>query len=244
MNRITSLLGYLVLLSSTLFFLPVLCVAQDYQIAIFHIPCVSVELDQPGPGKINFRTKTIGIIDLIWPVDNSYNTVYDTTSFGAQSFHKNISQGNFTQKLKFTVDPVSGIFKYDKQIEVRRNPETYTIFTLLARITQASPELLDTYWFPMEHEGKAYKMRLLWADSTKLELNRTSYNCDYYRLDIVPDNSEASLNITDRSDYFSEYIVHPEAVRQIWVEKGGRQRRIIKASVKLLGFTLEAKLNE
>ena len=242
MNRITSLLSYLVLLSLTIFFIPIHCVAQDYQIDIFRIPCVSVELDQPEPGKLNFRTKTIGIIDLIWPVDNSYNTVYDTTSFGARSFHKNISQGNFTQELKFAVDPINGIFKYDKQIEVQRSPETHTIFTLLARVSKETAAQLDTYWFTMEHEGQAYQMRLLWSDSTELKIGKNNYNCDHYRLDIEP-TDDPSINIIDHSDYFSEYIVHPAAIRQLWVEKNGRHR-IIKASVKLLGFTLEAKLNE
>ena len=43
----------------------------------------------------------------------------------------------------------------------------------------------------------------------------------------------------ENSDYFMENIVDDNSVRQIWVEKNNN-KRIIKASVKVYGFPLEA----
>ncbi|MCK5331729.1 MAG: DUF3108 domain-containing protein [Candidatus Marinimicrobia bacterium] len=240
MNRLSTMFGYRVFISLGIFFLTNPGSAQDYQIAIFSIPCASVEMNQSEPGKLNFRTKSIGIIDLIWPEDNRYTTHYDSVNFAVKSFEKQINQGNFSQKLNFTVDENTGVFRYNDETDVQRKPGTQTIFTLLARVSKETAAQLDTYWFPMEHEGQAYQMRLLWSDSTELKIGKNNYNCDHYRLDIEP-TDDPPINIIDHSDYFSEYIVHPTAIRQLWVEKNGR-RRIIMASVKLMGLTLEAKL--
>jgi hypothetical protein len=49
-------------------------------------------------------------------------------------------------------------------------------------------------------------------------------------------DSEGLLEVTD---YFSKYIIHPNAVRQIWVSKVF-PNNIIKTSVKLYGITIEA----
>ena len=43
----------------------------------------------------------------------------------------------------------------------------------------------------------------------------------------------------DESDYFMENIIDESSVRQIWVEKNNN-KRIIKASVKVYGFPIEA----
>ena len=240
MNHNPITLCYLVLISLGLFLLPRISLAQDYQIDFLGIPCVSVEMDQPQSGKLNFRTKTIGVIDQIWPVDNQYSTRFDSVDFGILAYNKKIKQGNFEQKLELKYDSDSHEVVYDSDTRVARQPDTQTIFTILARITQESAEQLDTRWFELEHEGSLYKARLLWADSVSLTIDNSTYLCDHYRLDIVP-TAGSSENILQQTDYFSEYIIHPAAVRQLWVTRGADQK-IVQASVKLFGFTLEARL--
>ncbi len=217
--------------------------SQTYEIGIWGIPCVAVIMDFNVPGQLSFQTSTIGLIDLIWPVDSHYTTTFDTVDFGIRSYTKKIKQGNFEQTLTLEYDLDSHELVYNSEMRIERPSETQTIFTILAQITKQPADYLDTRWLELEHEGSLYKTRLLWADSVSLDIDNSTYRCDHYRLDIVRDKSESSLNIIDRSDYFSEHIVHPDAIRQLWVERGERQR-IIKASVKLFGFTLEAKLNE
>jgi len=234
------MLCYLVLISFGLFFLPNTSLAQDYQIDFLGIPCVSVEMDRPAPGQLNFRTKTIGILDQIWPVDNQYSTTFDSVDFGIRTYNKKIKQGNFEQKLTLEYDTDSHEIVYNSETRIERPPDTQTIFTILARITQEPAEQLDARWFELEHEGSLYKTRLLWADSVSLNIGNSTYLCDHYRLDIIPATG-ASENILQQTDYFSEYIIHPAAVRQLWVTRGADQK-IVQASVKLFGFTLEARL--
>ena len=240
MNHNPTTLCYLVLISFGIFFIPNTSLAQDYQINFLGIPCVSVVMDQPEQGKLNFRTRTIGIIDQAWPVDNQYFTTFDLADFGIRAYNKKIKQGKFEQKLTLEYDSDSHEVVYNAETRIERQPDTQTIFTILARITQESAEQLDTRWFELEHEGSLYKARLLWADSVSLKINNSTYKCDHYRLDIVP-TTGTSENILQRTDYFSEYIMHPTAVRQLWVTRDDDQK-IVKASVKLHGFTLEARL--
>ena len=240
MNPIPTTAGYLFLISFSLLFLPNISLAQDYQIDFLGISCVSVEMDQPEPGKLNFRTKTVGIIDQVWPVDNQYSSTFDSVDFGIRTYNKKIKQSNFEQKLELEYDSDSHEMVYDSDTRVARQPDTQTIFTILARITKESAEQLDTRWFELEHEGSLYKARLLWADSVSLKISNSTYQCDHYRLDIVS-TTGASENILQQTDYFSEYIIHPAAVRQLWVTRSADQK-IVQASVKLFGFTLKARL--
>lgn len=199
-------------------------------------------MEQPAPGRLDFRTRTVGLLDTIWPVDNTYSTSYDTTTFVAKSYTKQIRQKKFQQNLKFVTDDNTGTINYDKTAAIRRPENVQTIFTMLAQVGQETPEQLDTRWFPMEHEGQPYRVRLLWAGSATIKIAGKSYGCNHYRLDIEPADGQKE-NILTRSDYFSEYIVHPDAMRQLWVESDG-QRRIVQATVKLFGITLEAQLSD
>ncbi len=222
--------------------LSIMSAREDYTISFLGIVWVYVTMDKPQPGQLDFGTRTTGLIDLIWPVDNKYNTDYDTVAFGVNSFEKNIRQGSFRQKLNLKVNRSSGLFTYDGKTEVKRPSDTQTIYTMLARVGEQDPDQLDGRWFPMEHEGKPFEFRLLWAGEDDINIGRKTYSCDHYRLDIRAAAGQKT-KIVNQTDYFSEYIIHPDAVRQLWVETSG-SRRIIMASVKLFGFNLEARLED
>ena len=84
-------------------------IGQEYKIMLWSFPIVAVEMNSESPGKIAFQTDSIGIMDYIWPHDNSYTTHYDTTNFGLRHYSKKIKQGNFKQKLScdFNLDDLS-----------------------------------------------------------------------------------------------------------------------------------------
>ena len=63
---------------------------QEYKIRLWSFPIVAVEMNSAAPGEITFKTESIGIMDYIWPHDNSYTTHYDTTNFGLRHFSKKI----------------------------------------------------------------------------------------------------------------------------------------------------------
>ena len=101
--------------------------------------------------------------------------------------------------------------------------------------------MLDTQWFHIEHEGNLFKSRVLIADTIKIGPKERSVLCNYFRLDLIPKNDQ--IKMLDRSDYFSQNITRPEAIKQIWVEQKS-PGRIMEASVKIGPITVTATLRQ
>ena len=213
---------------------------QEYKITLWSFPIVAVEMKSEAPGKITFNTESIGILDYIWPHDNNYTTHYDTTNFGLRHFSKKIKQGSFKQKLSCDFNRNDSTLTYNDNT-VHVSDSVQTIFTLLARITVDSLEYIDTKWFPMDHEGCSYRGRFLWSDTVTVKVMDKDILCDHFRLDLIPNEDDECL--LEKSDYFMKNIVAENTVRQLWVEKNNN-KRIIKASAKVYGLTLEAIIQD
>ena len=213
---------------------------QEYKITLWSFPIVAVKMNIEAPGKIAFKTKSIGIMDYIWPHDNSYITHYDTINFGLRHFSKKIKQGSFKQKLSCDFNHDDNTLIYDDNT-VHVPESVQTIFTLLARITIDSLEYIDTKWFPMDHEGCSYRGRFLWSDTVTVKAVDKDILCDHFRLDLILNEDNECL--LEKSDYFMKNIVAENAVRQLWVEKNNN-KRIIKASAKVSGLALEAIIQD
>ena len=179
-------------------------------------------------------------MDYIWPHDNNYTTHYDTTNFGLRHFSKKIKQGSFKQNLSCDFNHDDSTLIYDGNT-VHVPDSIQTIFTLLARITVDSLEYIDTKWFPMDHEGCSYLGRFLWSDTVTVRAMDKYILCDHFRLDLIPNEDNECL--LEKSDYFMKNIVSENTVRQLWVEKNNN-KRIIKASAKVSGLTLEALIQD
>ncbi|NOZ03670.1 MAG: DUF3108 domain-containing protein [FCB group bacterium] len=211
-----------------------------YRLSVFGIPCGNVTLTMPQPNQLHFTTRSTGIVNLLWPFDNQYTTTFDTTTFGVRKYEKKIIQGSFKQKFKGIWQPEKGGILYGDTLVIR--PEnSQTVFTLMVLIRKWPTDSIDTRWFPLDHEGRFFRARFLLADTVRIPVGNKNVLCDHYRLDLVP--QEETGKILDRSDYFNQNITRPEAIRQLWVERSG-ERRIIKASVKLFGISLEAKIED
>ena len=213
---------------------------QEYKITLWSFPIVAVEMKSEAPGKITFNTESIGILDYIWPHDNNYTTHYDTTNFGLRHFSKKIKQGSFKQKLSCDFNRNDSTLTYNDNT-VHVSDSVQTIFTLLARITVDSLEYIDTKWFPMDHEGCSYRGRFLWSDTVTVKVMDKDILCDHFRLDLIPNEDDECL--LEKSDYFMKNIVAENTVRQLWVERNNN-KRIIKASAKVYGLTLEAIIQD
>ena len=213
---------------------------QEYRIMLWSFPIVTVKMNSEAPGKIAFKTESIGIMDYIWPHDNSYTTHYDTTNFGLRHFSKKIKQGDFKQKLSYDFNSDDSTLIYNGNT-VLVPDSIQTIFTLLARITTNPLEYIDTKWFPMDHEGCSYRGRFLWSDTVTVKAMDKNILCDHFRLDLILNEDNECL--LEKSDYFMKNIVAENAVRQLWVEKNNN-KRIIKAAAKVYGLTLEAIIQD
>ena len=209
--------------------------AENYNISLWSIPVAHVELIN-NEGEIHFNTKSIGLINYIWPHKNSYSTFYNKDNFGLRKYSKNIKQGDFTQELTWTYnDDDSTLVLNDTKTSITDSIQT--IFTLLARASLESKDYLDTKWFRVDHESCAYKGRFLWSDTVSVRVSNTKILCDHYRLDLIKvDQEQCGI---ESSDYFMKNIIDYNSVRQIWVEKNNN-KRIIKASAEVYGFPLEA----
>ncbi len=187
---------------------------------------------------LNFNTKTVGLIQSIWSVDNHYKTEFDSLTFGVRKYTKNIQQGSYSGILNCKYNPTDSTLNYDGNL-VSVPDSIQNIFTLLARVSQQSPEYLDTKWFPMNHEGSRHRARFLLAGVENLEIGDENISCDHFRLDIEQ-TGEASIQVSPY-DYFMDHVASAKALRQIWVEQTDK-RRIVKASVSVYGMTVTAEL--
>ena len=213
---------------------------QEYSLKIWGFPIGEVSMDASQAGKVEFKTNSNGIIEFIWPFDNIYTTRYDTVNYGIREFDKRIKQGDFKQKLKGRWVSADSTFQYD-DITLKRDPDIKNIFSFLIYIINQEIDQIDTKWFNIEHEGELFRVRLLWNESTELKIGSSLIPCDHYRLDIKAIDSNSSF--LEQTDFFSKYIVHPEAVRQIWIASDNN-KRIIRTSVKLKGLKIEANLKK
>ena len=213
--------------------------AEDYRIYLLGIPIVNVSMES-SKNALSFHTKTIGIIHSIWPVDNHYYTHYDSISFGIQQYTKSINQGGHSGELNCYFDSNDTLLNYNgKSIVVTDSVQN--IFTLLSRVSHQSVELIDTKWFPMNHEGQPHRARFLWAGTDTIKVNNVDIVCDHYRLDIERVDGK-SLKISPW-DYFTDHVASDEALRQIWVEQNGK-RRIAKATISIYGMTATAEIQD
>ncbi len=210
---------------------------QNYTITIFGFPFVSVTMDKT-PGELTFQTQTTGLLDYLWPTDNTYFISYDSSDYHFKQFEKKIHQGSVTYSINAKYDHEKEHLFYD-DIALNRPPEIQTIFSMLVRVQEQHKEDLDSKWFPMEHDGQLFEARYLWAETDTILINRDEKICDHYRLDIKAIEDVTSL--PEQSDYFMNNITAKEAIRQIWVEKSS-PRRIVQVSVTMYGLNIIAKL--
>ncbi len=211
--------------------------AQEYTITFFGFPAVDVKM-KIDSNKIDFNAKTVGFIDLIWPTSNHYSVEYDLNHYGILEFEKHIRQGSTKYTSSANYSSSDSLLNYEKWA-LKRIPEIQSIFTLLVQVQKEPVDALDTKWFSMDHDGKLYSARFLWADTSTISLADSVIICDHYRLDIKAEEDVTSL--PEQSDYFMDNIIESKAIRQVWVEQSGR-RRIVQAAVKVFGINIIARI--
>ena len=202
-----------------------------YDITVYGIKCGEISFYNNQNSELKIKTHSIGLINYFFPFDNEYNVNYDSSSFNMINYSKTIKQGQFKQTLFGVWDHKKNKIKYEGHVDLPRTNPSLTILSFLTMIRQVSKNELDTKWFPIEHEGKLFKSRVLFSDSVNLDYNGSSILCNHFRLDLIPDSKK---KILDQSDYFNNNIVRSDAIRQLWVENLNK-KRILKASVKI-GF--------
>ena len=212
-----------------------------YDLTIFGIKCGEIIYHYPENDKLYITARSTGLIDYFFPFRNDYNTSFDISSYGIRHYKKIVRQGEFKQRFSGKWDSSLNEIVYDKFDSFQRADSCMTIFTFLARISREPGGLIDTQWFTMEHEGNLFKSRVLIADTVKIKSSGNTILCNHFRLDLIPSNNQ--IKMLDRSDYFSQNITRPEAIKQIWVEQKP-PGRIMEASVKIGPITVTATLRQ
>ena len=211
---------------------------QTYSLNVWGITIGEVTMDLSQSGLIEVKTQSSGIIDYFWPFKNTYSTHFDTLNYSLRKYEKHIKQGEFKQKLEGRWEPSDSTFHYNDSA-IKRSPNTQNIFALLVRILNQDSDQFDTRWFSIEHEGSLYDARLLWNEHPELPINPLAILGGHVRLDLRL--IEKGTLPMEKTDFFSQYIVHPNAVRQIWLGVDNN-KRIVRTSVKLKGIKIEANL--
>mgnify|MGYP001302036933 CR=1 FL=1 len=224
-----------------LFFIISTCISksQEYKLTCFGIHIGDIKQKNYQNGKIEYDIKSRGITDLIWPTNNNYYTSFDTVTFSLESWGKNIKQGLYKSSLDAKVNSVDDVLEYGKE-SIQTVKPIYTIFTMLAMVQTLPYDILDTKWFPYEHQGKIGEARFLWSDSSMIWAGKDSIMCDHYRMDI--NILDSTFSIKGKEDYFMKNIVDEKYIKELWVKRK-ENKEIIKASVKNNWITLVAKVN-
>tara|TARA_B100000427_G_scaffold327105_1_gene337119 strand:- start:2341 stop:3021 length:681 start_codon:yes stop_codon:yes gene_type:complete len=202
--------------------------SQDYKLTCLGFHIADIKQSVYKFGKIEYQIQTKGLIDLFWPTTNSYSTIYNPKTYKLKSWKKDIQQGLHTSLLIAEVDSINNFINYDnKSVEVKDS--VYTIFTMLAMVQSLPIELIDTKWFPYEHQGETGKARFLWSDSTMVWDGKDSTMCDHYRMDINIIDSTYIIN--KREDCFMENVKNPNYTKELWIKRG-KNKTIIQASIR------------
>ena len=225
-----------------LFFIISICFSksQEYKLTCFGIHIADIRQSIYEVGEIKYEVQSRGITDLIWPTNNNYYTSFDTATFSMKSWGKKVKQGLYKSSLNATVDSIDSVLKYGNE-SIQVAEPIYTIFTMLAMVQTLPYDILDTKWFPYEHQGKIGEARFLWSDSSMVWAGRDSIMCDHYRMDI--NILDSTFSIKGKTDYFMKNIIDENYIKELWVKRN-EKREIIKARVKNNWVTFIAKTNQ
>jgi len=212
---------------------------QEYSIDILGLHATDVSQIKTDSGSIIFKAQNRGLFDFIWPTNNYYKTKYVPKEFTVRSWEKKIKQGNYNLSLSAKLD-TNNHFVYNNGAKIKVPEPIYNVFSLLAMIQSSDNEYLDSKWFDLEHEGTVGRARFIWADSSNIWDGSDSVMCDHYRFDILITDSATSINKT--TDYFMQYIVNPNFVREVWVSKENN-KIIMAARLRTPWISLYAEVN-
>jgi len=213
--------------------------SEEYSIYFLGIPIIEVVMDN-NINELVFQTRSKGILNSLWSVNNNYITKYDSMTYGIRTYSKSIQQGNYNGQLDCKYINNELILKCNQKY-INVNDSIQNIFTLLAQLSHETVDYLDARWFQMNHEGMNYKARFLYIGKEKVEINNINILCDHFRLDLIKINS--TLSQLSPWDYFTDNIASKDASRQLWVESGDGKRKIVMASVSLNGMVMTAKID-
>ena len=62
--------------------------SQNYEISCFGIHIGDISQKILDNGKIEYEMESRGLVDIIWPTNNSYYTFFDTETFALKSWGK------------------------------------------------------------------------------------------------------------------------------------------------------------
>ena len=212
---------------------------QSYNITILGYHTTDITQIVHNSGRIEFKTQNRGLADMIWPMNNYYDTSYDTQNFYLKTWSKNIKQGTFTNKNRCIINSQKNLL-YNDHDTINISYPVHTIFTLIAKVQSESSDEIDARWFKFEHEGKLGRARFLLADSSMAWDGKDSILCDHYRLDL--EIIDTSNTIEMSKDYFMKNITNESFVRELWVSRRPK-RQIIVAKVITPWVTLKAQIN-
>tara|TARA_B100001027_G_scaffold8856_1_gene5569 strand:+ start:115 stop:804 length:690 start_codon:yes stop_codon:yes gene_type:complete len=225
-----------------LFFIISACFSksQEYKLTCFNFHIADVKQTIYETGKIKYDIHSRGIADLIWPTNNNYYTSFNTETFTLKSWGKEVEQGIYKSSLDAKFDSTNNVLKYGEK-SIQTVEPIYTVFTMLA-MAQALPfEILDTKWFPYEHQGKIGEARFLWSDSSMVWTGKDSIMCDHYRMDI--NILDSTFSIKEDKDYLMKNIIDENYVKELWIKRG-KNRQVLKARVKNNWITFIARTNQ
>jgi len=214
--------------------------SQEYKLSCFGIHIADIKQSFYEVGEIKYEIQSRGITDLIWPTNNNYYASFDTLTFSLKSWNKSVKQGLYKSSLDAELDSVNDVLNYGKE-SIQTSEPIYTIFTMLAMVQALPYYILDTKWFPYEHQGKMGEARFLWSDSSMVWSGKDSIMCDHYRMDI--NILDSTFSIKGEKDYFMKNIVDEDYVKELWINRK-ENGKIMKARVKNNWVTFIAKTNE
>ena len=209
------------------------CFSQEYSVEILGLSAAKIKQTLSSDSVI-YRIETDGLVDLFYPLENTYYSIFDPKDYGIIKFSKEIDEKDLKTKRSAIKDSLN-FFKYSSSETVKLNTDTKNIFTLLSMVQNLSYLEVDTRWFDFEHESQTGQARFLWADSSNVWDGKDSIICDHYRLDIkIMENGDQNLKETD---IFMKNIVKEEVTREFWVSKK-KPKRIIQAKIKNKNYPL------
>ena len=212
--------------------------SQSYSISIFGYEIANLLIESKGPEENIFSVNSIGLADFIWPTNNNYNTVIDSSTFHLKEYHYKINQMNSKKEFILKRSTSKNLI-YNKKDTLSLDTPFHNFFTLITLLKKSSPRDLDIKWYPYESFGILGRARFIWADSSNLFNTGDSIMCDHYRLDI--EFLEKDIFELNESDHLINSLISDSSVRELWISKE-KEPRVLLFKLQKDFLTFDVKI--
>ena len=210
---------------------------QNFQIEFIGIPAAEVQLhsidtlyENQNAKLIHFQTKSTGVMEYLFNIDNHYTTIVSADFSQILSFNKNTTQPNVINNIYTSRKTGETVYNNSSTVIPENH---FNIFSLLYFLS--NNKIIETQMVNIEREGSFY-------NGSIVPIEVLNNNTILYRLDLDERYDAQNISVIEKTDIFTWALFKDRASREILVDY--HNNNIISCMFKVNGLTMKAYNNK